>query len=506
MGSRNKNYTHKKLMGKVYTPTYIVQKILDLVGFYHHYENKTILDPACGDGRFLICVAQHIISNYPKEELPARLQNIYGWDLDPEAIENCRHNLNELVKDLQIEVEWNLQTIDTLEQINSEMTFDYIVGNPPYIRIQHLPKLQRDLLRRNFYFCKSGSTDLFIAFFEVAASILSESGICGFITPNTYITSETGRTLRAYFEAEQNLIHITNFGPVMIFDDTSTYSLITVFGKSPRSDFKYEKYDENLECTERYIEFAELDNNNVWHLSTTETDPYAGIKLGDICDISIGLSTLADDIFIVNRMENAGDLSVVMNQFGEIIPIEKSILKPIVKGSKLKSEIDPIQEHIIFPYWKDEVTQKNKIIPEERLSKLYPHTYRYLVSHKEMLESRDNGKTNPVAWYAFGRSQSLDSSFGKKIIFSPINDRPNFILYDNPDCTVYSGYFIKYDGDYDFLLKHLNSERMNGYIQLAGRDYQGGYKGYNKRVVENFRIPENEIVEDTSDLLLWDIE
>jgi hypothetical protein len=69
-----------------------------------------------------------------------------------------------------------------------------------------------------------------------------------------------------------------------------------------------------------------------------------------------------------------------------------------------------------------------------------------------------------------------------------MNRFPNFVLYENPDCTVYSGYFIKYDGDYEFLLSQLNSQRMADFIAVAGRDFQGGYKGYNKKVVENFII------------------
>jgi len=87
------------------------------------------------------------------------------------------------------------------------------------------------------------------------------------------------------------------------------------------------------------------------------------------------------------------------------------------------------------------------------------------------LFKRDNGKPiNP--WYAFGRNQSLDNSFGKKIIFSPMNLKPNFILYENEECTFYSGYCIKYNGDYNKLLKQLNSDRMEKYINISSRDLE----------------------------------
>ena len=109
-------------------------------------------------------------------------------------------------------------------------------------------------------------------------------------------------------------------------------------------------------------------------------------------------------------------------------------------------------------------------------------------SQKESLETRDNGKPNSVAWYAFGRSQGLDTSFGKKILFSPMNNKPNFVLYENEACTFYSGYCIKYEGDYNFLLQQLNSERLANFVAISARDFRGGWKAYNKRTIDEFEI------------------
>ena len=66
--------------------------------------------------------------------------------------------------------------------------------------------------------------------------------------------------------------------------------------------------------------------------------------------------------------------------------------------------------------------------------------------------------------------------------------KPNFIPFANPDCTFYSGYCIKYDGDQNDLLPHLNSKRMENFVNVAGRDFRGGWKSYNKKIIENFKI------------------
>ena len=69
-----------------------------------------------------------------------------------------------------------------------------------------------------------------------------------------------------------------------------------------------------------------------------------------------------------------------------------------------------------------------------------------------------------------------------------MNKEPNFILSEYEDATFYSGYCIKYEGNYNFLLKQLNSERMKEYIQVTARDFRDGWKAYNKKIVQEFMI------------------
>lgn len=151
-------------------------------------------------------------------------------------------------------------------------------------------------------------------------------------------------------------------------------------------------------------------------MSVTKTQETDGIRLGELCQISVGITTLSDSLYLFSILEEDGDLVKVTSKNGTSVWIEKAILKPIIKGSKLKQSTDPITEYILFPYEKN-VEDKHKIIKEERLKTDYPNAYAYLKTVKGELDKRDNGKTNPVAWYAFGRAQGLDSSFGKKDYF-----------------------------------------------------------------------------------------
>ena len=490
MASLARKYSKEKLNGVVYTPDFIVCKILDDVEYNSpKILGKKILDPACGDGRFLTEIAKRIIEFSSENELKNNLECIFGWDIDKNAIEKCVENLNDLIKNKKIAVNWNITCANSIKKhqkanlfCENTEKFDYIVGNPPYIRIQHLEKDFREYIQYNFDFCQSGSTDIYIAFYELCLNLLNENGVCGLITPNTFLSTETAKAMRNDFAEKQNLIQITNYGDIQLFENATTYSAITIFDLKKHEAFVFQKAISKNEFEEKIVLQKEL-NNKFWNFSKTSEN---GIKLKEICKISVGITTLCDKAYIFS-VEEIDDKFVLANtKLRGKIKIEKSILKPIVKGSKLKSQNQPIKEFVLFPYKK--INGKNQIIPEKELKEIYPLAFAYLLSVKSELDKRDAGKPNPVAWYAFGRSQGLDTSFGEKIIFSPMNDKPNFIYYKNPDCTFYSGYSIKYKGNKDELLFQLNSERMANFVAASSRDFRGGWKAYNKKVVDEFEV------------------
>jgi len=491
MGSLTKQYKKEKLLGKVYTPSNIVNKILDDSGFKDDkIPGKFILDPACGDGRFLKEIVKRIIKASPEKDLRKNLQRVYGWDIDEDSIKKCKLELNKIVKEKNIVVDWNIKVFNPiLEDLKSYSLinkFDFIFGNPPYIRIQNLSDDVRKVIQKKYSFCKKGSTDIYIAFFELSYNLLNENGICGFITPNTFFYTETARPLRSFLAGNQLIKKITNYREKQIFKDAKTYNAITIFNKKRNETFIYETPGIKNELIKREINFNEIKNTKIWRLSINKQEVNNGKKLKEICEIHVGITTLCDKAYIFNIKKTDDDYVTANTRLRGDVKIEKKILRPIIKGSTLKSCEDPIKEYILFPYKK--VDGKNKIIIEGELKKDFPFAYKYLVSIKDILDKRDNGKPNNVAWYAYGRNQALDTSFGKKIIFSPMNRIPNFILYKNTKCTIYSGYFIKYKGDYDKLLDQLNSSKMSEYISISSRDFRGGWKAYSKKILESFII------------------
>ena len=106
-----------KATGEVFTPTPLVQEILDqLPNVYFTDPNKTFLDPSCGDGQFLGEVLIRKMENGSTFE--QALSTIYGVDLMEDNVDLCRERLLCGREDLRHIVEKNIVCHDGL-------TYDY---------------------------------------------------------------------------------------------------------------------------------------------------------------------------------------------------------------------------------------------------------------------------------------------------------------------------------------------------------------------------------------------
>lgn len=111
-----------KATGEVFTPTPLVQEILDkLDPELFKDPTKTFIDPACGDGQFLGEVLIRKVEN--GIDFEAALSTIYGVDLMQDNVDLCRERLLCGREELRHIVEKNIVCADGLE-------YDYLFGEP----------------------------------------------------------------------------------------------------------------------------------------------------------------------------------------------------------------------------------------------------------------------------------------------------------------------------------------------------------------------------------------
>ncbi len=494
----------KKLGGIFYTPSYIAEFIVDEV--LTDNPNFKILDPSCGAGIFNLVSLNKIKEKFPNKSYVSIIENnIYACDIDPISTNRTKIILilAALIKgENPKEIKFNVITRDSLQkslkwqnefpEVFKNGGFDAVVGNPPYIRIQNLNDNYKKYLQNNWTSAKSGNIDIYYPFIELGLNLLNKNGKLGFITPNSHFNTVAGKNLRKMLKSDKSMYKIVNFDYIRVFQDVNVYSCVTIFTKKPNKEIKFRKMTEevtSIDLTEedyKIVNYDSLDSEKKWvflsdeEIEKIDTIENIGIKLKDLCEINCGVATLADKIYLLTDYE-------VTTEDGKTFNIEPGICKPIIKASTLHNE-EEIAENDLKIIWVYD--DEGHILPESTIAKKYPNAYAYLKHVKPKLDARDKGKPNDVAWYAFGRTQAIESSFGKKLLTSTMNEKPNFVYCSDENSTFISGYQVKTKRmDLEILKKVLNSSVMEFYIELISKSYQGGWKSYAKSFIQNFGIP-----------------
>jgi len=361
----SKDAKKRKEQGIYYTPTFIVdyivknalQPVLDKCKSVSDLKKIKVLDPACGSGSFLIKALELIHDKYIEFEnqggswtkLDILLNNIYGVDLDPQAVEITRLNLliNALDKRMELpglgENIKNGNSLISISGIDKELEkyfgknfrdknpfnwkeefpevfkqdgFDVVIGNPPYIRVHKLLNEDKEYFWKNFPVFKAKS-DIYACFIQKAIDLLKNHGIISFIVSNTWLTLESFSALREYI---LNNCKIKKFviPPKKVFPGASVETIIFLFEKENNYDSRLNNKIEIFNLIEHLPKLKTLvlqkrygDNRNFnFILENSKASSMIGVtKLGKIQKIlplreciqfAYGFKTGDDEKFITS--------------------------------------------------------------------------------------------------------------------------------------------------------------------------------------------------------------
>ncbi len=279
------DYSVRKESGVYYTHTSIVEyvventlrRILNEISDPSCIQNIKVLDPACGSGSFLIKAFDYIkkwYDEYNKKILQTARQdgslkhynnlingfrhriiveNLFGVDLDPQAVEIASMNLmlkalrkgeklpeimgenvkcgNSLAWDSQIKTGFVWER--DFEEIMRNGGFDVCVGNPPWgVDLSQ----DKDYLE-TYYELAQGQYDSYELFIELSKKILNEGGIWGFVIPDSIFNPEH-RNLRKFLCLENQIEVIIKLGEGF-FKGVFRSGVIIIFRKKkPQKDHR----------------------------------------------------------------------------------------------------------------------------------------------------------------------------------------------------------------------------------------------------------------------------
>lgn len=456
-----------KERGKVYTPANIVNHILDLSNYKgSSILKKHVIDNSCGDGAFLTEVVKRyiqeaILNKYSLKEIKTDLEiYIHGIEVDLEEKDKCVKNISNLAKIYNLEnIKWDILCGNSLviNKYNGKM--DFVVGNPPYVRIHNLNN--KTNVVKKFLFSQNGMTDLFIVFYEIGLKMLNETGVLGYITPSSLFNSLACRDMREYFIKNTLITKVVDFKHNQLFKAT-TYTAIIILSKiNKQENIKYYEYNltENLLELVDVLEYKYFYLNNNFYFANKNNLKYLDNIINNknnknFVEVKNGFATLNDKFFI-------GKFDF------------KKYIIPIIKASTGE------KKQCLFPYENGVLISYKDLIKESKLKE-------YFEKNKANLKQRSIEKKSE--WYAFGRSQGINDVYKFKYsINTIIKDINSIKLIPCPaGMGVYSGLYILTNLEKEKLRKIIINEKFINYIKMLGKYKSGGYYTFSSKDLKKY--------------------
>ena len=552
----------RKEQGIYYTPKWVTDYIVKhtvgrFIAEHTHDEIMKIkvVDPACGSGSFLIRAYDELLgyhaaaSGKPVSELdqwdrlPVLNSNIFGVDLDGQAVEIARLNLllrslarreilpsladnikrgNSLISGTETELEkyfgklWNeKRPFDWQHGFAPAVQsgdFDVVIGNPPYVRIQTLPRDEADYYRDHFA-SASGSFDIYVLFLEKGIELLKPGGRLGFICSSKFLKSQYGAGILQLIEKNCTVENVVDLSAQTVFAEATTYPAIVVLKKElSNAPIYYVSVPQGVtdspvtsaldleglpavitdqESTTKRMWPPLAKGDTLWEKLTANTEP-----LGKIAEkIFVGLQTSADKVYILEKLGDAGPglVRVCSQATGKVHELENELLKPLLSGHDIKRYGVPVpQRLLLFPYRVNE--GKADLIPAEDFANSFPKCWGYLVHHRRILEDRENGKMRHERWYAYVYPKNLALHVLPKLAIprlvkhlKAVYDEAGSFYLDNVDV---GGVILK-DGsreNYLCLLGLLHSQVLDFCFRRLSAPFRGGFRSANRQFIEHLPI------------------
>jgi adenine-specific DNA-methyltransferase len=233
--------------GEVFTRRWVVDLILDLVGYTADRDlaQMKAIEPACGTGAFLVPMIERLVGSARLHD--RRLDEAHGaiaaTDLLPGNValsqEAARMAMTSALVPGGLAAELAEVWIgdgDFLLDPPPDHSADFVVGNPPYVRLEAVPRERSEAYR---FACKTmgGRADVYIGFYELGLRALREDAALGFICADRWMRNAYGARLRKMVSEEWALETVISMTGVDAFEEeVDAYPAITILRRSPQNE------------------------------------------------------------------------------------------------------------------------------------------------------------------------------------------------------------------------------------------------------------------------------
>lgn len=493
--------------GAIYTRREVVEFMLDLAGYTSDLplHSMRLLEPSFGGGEFLLAAVARLIGSLKSFGGDADLANcIRAVELHRDTYNDTRIKVIRLLEDagyehaaaIRLVDSWLLQSDFLLTDVPGR--FDFVVGNPPYVRQELIPAPLLTEYRRR-YLSLYDRADLYVPFIEKSLSLLADGGQFAFICADRWTKNKYGGPLRAMVAESFHLKAYVDMIDVPAFDsDVIAYPAITLIertepgptlvakpGCTSFSDFPRLAVALRSGVDDPGLDVSSVDKAGIgaepWVLSSSGKRALlrrleaAFPCLEEVgCKVGIGVATGADKAFIAGMDE---------------LDVEPSRKLPLVTTKDISSGA---------VHWRG-LGVVNPFEDDGRLVDLakYPRLAAYLEQHRSTIAGRHVAKKSPSSWY-----RTIDR------ISPQLAERPKLLIPDIKGSAhvVYEGgglyphhnlYFVLSDEwDLRALQAVLLSIVAKQFVAAYSTTMRGGFLRFQAQYLRRIRLPKWSSVSD----------
>jgi adenine-specific DNA-methyltransferase len=406
--------------------------------------------------------------------------NLWGADIDQEALDTAGEILVKLAGKA---CRPNLVCCDSLvcgtgTEAETDFwrgSFDYIIGNPPYIGHKQVTMEYKKVLQKLYKDIYRDKSDISYCFLKRGADLLAEGGSLSFITSRYFMEGPSASGLRSYLSEHCTVTELVDFYGHNVFREAGIAACIITINKGISDEntsvLKYKKVNrvgmeglfdpknyESFEVTRLMLKaegwlLLENDKNEIY---TKVEERYGSIALGEVAESYQGIITGCDRAFIVSEEDI------------RLHKLEKPLLKPWIKNSNVhRHSIDKANRALIY---------SDFINREED----YPEAIRHIGAFRGKLMERRECKNGVRKWYQlqWGRTNSVFDS--PKIVYPYKSHESRFAVDRNGYYCSADVYSLKLKEKYE---KAMSLEYLAGV--LNSRLFEFYFKCYAKKISEN---------------------
>lgn len=390
--------------------------------------------------------------------------------------------------------------------VKNYMEYDYVVGNPPYVRQENIPQKTKSMLEKLHPNIYSGRGDLSIYFLRKSVQLLSENGNVGLIVPNKFTKLGYGENTRKYLSESVEIKDVLDFADAEVFEDATAYAMIMVAEKrEPREDNQFSTcvIDSSIEEVDDPVSyvFSHIGETteHIWSFDVrqsrigSEEWRFIPEHIHQISDkIRNNATHQVDDIgnVVMGMRPGMNDAFVIDGETAEEHDIEQEVLRECIKGK----DVEPFH----LPLTERRVIYTPEVNPDKHKNALdFISQFEGELRDREQFKSRDD-----MEWWEIEQPVSAEI-FDRQKIISPSFSKRNSFAYDGRGVahvdTVMSVLLEEYNDDKEtryHVLGILNSRPVEIIFKQSASVYQQRYYRYYQQHIEPLPLVIPDVIEE----------